>query len=127
MKLRIRGNTLRFRLGQSEVADLRTTGAVASRVVFGPTPESELHYVVECLDAAAPAVRYEPGSIRVALTAELTNALEHSEEEGISFEADTGTGTPLRVSIERDFTCLKPREGESEADSFANPAAGETC
>lgn len=37
-------------------------------------------------------------------------------------QALTGDGA-LSILLEKDFTCLTPRDGEEDADSFPNPAA----
>ena len=127
MKLRIRDNTLRFRLGRSEIEQLRGTGEISARVVFGPAPDSMLHYSVEIHEAGQPALRHSGAGIRVLLTPALARELELGEGEGVGFEADNGTAEPVRVSVERDFACLKPRPGENDDDAFANPLDGETC
>jgi hypothetical protein len=35
----------------------------------------------------------------------------------------------LRITLEKDFACLAPREGEDESDNFPHPQAGSgtTC
>ena len=45
-----------------------------------------------------------------------------SNEVGFAGEEPFQVG-PLAVLIEKDFTCIAPREGEEELDTFPNPNA----
>lgn len=35
-------------------------------------------------------------------------------------------GRTLRILIEKDFSCLEPRDGEEDTDTFAHPFQNET-
>jgi hypothetical protein len=121
MKLRIRGNSLRLRLTRTEVAAIGRGETVRESISFSPT--SRLDYVLE--SASGPDLRatFESASIRVAVP--LTIAREWASSKTISVKAqqDIGTGGRLQLLIEKDFTCLKPREHqhEDESDLFPNP------
>ncbi|HKA89305.1 MAG TPA: hypothetical protein VKE22_16675 [Haliangiales bacterium] len=118
MKLRIRGNTLRYRLTQGEVAALAEGRAVAEEVNFGNglfTYEILPEDGASGLDARASAWRISvvvPGA-----TARQWNA---SDDVGLSAETSSG----IKLLVEKDFACLKPRAGEDDADAFPNPG---TC
>ena len=47
MKLRIKGNSIRLRLGRSEVERLRVEGAVAEVATFDPLGRQRLEYRLE--------------------------------------------------------------------------------
>ena len=58
MKLRIKGNTARLRLSQSEVDELAAGRAVSDSIAFGPRPDDRLSYRVVVADEAN-AIRAE--------------------------------------------------------------------
>jgi hypothetical protein len=127
MKLRIKGPTLRLRLTQAEMQALLDEGAVEERVPFAPGVS--LVYRVK-RDAAAREVSasFRNGVVEVLVpdgkarewctTALVTLAHEQALPEGA-----------LRITLEKDFACLAPREGEDESDNFPHPEAGsgKTC
>jgi len=120
MKLRIRGNSLRLRLTQGEVARLDETGRVEEEIVFAPGVS--LHYAVEARDGLdAARADYDDGRLRVAVPHAVVRRWITSDDEGIAVEQPNGSAEPLRVAIEKDFACLH-REGEAE-DAYPNPAA----
>lgn len=123
MKLRIRGNTLRLRLTQSEVARLDADGRVEDAVVFAPGVE--LHYAIEARDGVdAPRADFDAGRLRLAVPHAAARRWITSDEAGIEAEQPNGSREPLRIVIEKDFACLH-RESE-DADAFANPLGGRT-
>ena len=119
MKLRIKGNTLRLRLTQSEVARLDAEGRVEEEVVFAPGVS--LHYAIEArrgLDTAR--ADYDDCRLRVAVPEDSARLWITSDETAIEAEQPNGSGEPLRLLIEKDFACLH-RESE-DADVYPNPA-----
>ena len=44
-----------------------------------------------------------------------------TEQVSISAEQILDGGEPLKILIEKDFTCLAPRDGEDESDMYRNP------
>ena len=120
MKLRIRDNTLRFRLGQSEVEQLGSDQSVACSVVFGSGQDAHFRYAVRC-GTDAPSAQYRKGNIEITITPEQQKVLEGGID-GVAFVVETGADRPLHVFVEPDFQCLNVREGEDESDAFANPA-----
>jgi hypothetical protein len=117
MKLRIRGNTLRYRLTQGEVAALAEGRAVVEEVVFG---EGRFTYeIVAGKGAPGMDVHASAWRISVVIPGELARAWGESEEVGLSADANG-----IKLVVEKDFACLKPRAGEEDADAFPNPG---TC
>jgi hypothetical protein len=119
MKLRLRGNSLRLRLAQGEVAELVRTGRVEETVAFGP--RERLSYALTCKETAAIAARFEAGAVEVSLPAGLAMDWASSERVGLEAEQPIGEGAHLRILVEKDFACLKPRTGENDSDAFPNP------
>jgi|688.fasta_scaffold1643293_2 hypothetical protein len=117
MKLRIKGNSIRFRLQQSEVKQLMETGRIAESCAIGP---------LEILTfELALAQNFSAGFLGNILTVTLpTDAAQEwadSDENGIETSLDNGTGNNLKVFIEKDYACLTVRSNEDDTDAFPNP------
>jgi hypothetical protein len=115
MKLRIQGDSLRLRLTRSEVARLRTSGAVEETAHF--CDRRGLTYGIRKL-AGSDAIRAEftDGTITVHVPAGAAEAWAASDEVGM-----TARDGDLRIAIEKDFRCLtRPRE--EERDAYPHPA-----
>lgn len=124
MKLRILDDTLRLRLPQGELDQLRTTGRVEAAIHFGPGPEQRLVYAL-VVDPGAQRISatLTPGEIVVHVPASQAKAWAESDEVGLYAEQSLGAEQRLQLTIEKDFKCLVPREGEEAYDGFANPKA----
>jgi hypothetical protein len=120
MKLRLRGNSLRLRLTQREVNDLVALGSVEEKTAFGP--QALLSYAIALGEGASVSASFEAGAIRVTVPLADARAWATSDRVGIEAEQATAAeGEPLRLLIEKDFACLKPRTGEDDRDAFPNP------
>jgi hypothetical protein len=113
MKLRIRGNSLRLRLSRSEVAQLTRDGRVEDAISFGP---SKLTYVLAASDVDRVSAAYESNRIVVTLPKNRADAWASSDDEvGIEHQGELG------ILVEKDWSCLKPREGEDDSDAYPHP------
>ncbi|MDF9799038.1 hypothetical protein OKW21_004301 [Catalinimonas alkaloidigena] len=123
MKLRIKGNSIRLRLTQSEVEDIIKGKAVKETVSFGDVSPS-FHYVLES-DSASKAVsaHYTEHTICIQLPEAEANSWATTEQVGIEREIPLQKDESLYVLIEKDFQCLHQRPREDEQDNFPNPAA----
>ena len=113
MKLRIRGNSLRLRLTQSEVAALRDQGSVEETVHFSPT--SKLVYAIERSGGGEIGARFEDGRILVQVPESI--ALEWCNTDRVGFD---GVAGEVKVLVEKDWQCLAPRD-EDESDAYPHP------
>ena len=114
MKLRIRGNSLRLRLSQKEVAQLGEQGRVEDAISFGP---SKLTYVLTTSDVEHVGAVYEDHRIVVTLPKERAEKWTSSDDVGIESRGE------VHILVEKDWSCLKPREGEDDSDAFPHPEA----
>ena len=123
MKLRLRGDSLRLRLTQLEVAVLRNQNWWQDASTLGPDGGPRVVYRVESADVAKPAVSFTPG-IETVITVMLPIAdvviWAESSKAGLYFDAPWG----LKVTVEKDFQCLDPRHDEDESDNYDNPNVG---
>ena len=122
MKLRIRGNSLRLRLTQSEVMRIGRGEAVEDSVTF--TPSQSLRYAIQpSREVQKISSRLEGSLISVLIPRD--EALDWSRSDETALMADQAIygEVSLKLLIEKDFACLKPRQNESEdeSDLFPNP------
>jgi hypothetical protein len=120
MKLRIRGNSVRLRVSQSEVKALAERGYTEDCTRFAPGVE--LTYRLAVVPAGAVRALLTGSTVEVGIPrAELERWLAPSEVT-IRAEQPIGSGERLSILVEKDFECLEPREGEDASDLFPNPA-----
>ncbi len=123
MKLRLRGNSIRIRLTQSEVKALAETGAWEESVAFDPSASHRLVYRVEAALVARPSVEMSGHGTGTLVRATLPVAdvvkWARGADVGMYFEEPWG----LKVAIEKDFRCLDGDRNEDESDNFDNPNA----
>ncbi|MBI1357473.1 MAG: hypothetical protein GC160_24290 [Acidobacteria bacterium] len=119
MKLRLKGDTIRLRLTQGEVARLMAEGCVEESTRVG---SSALRYGLRRdPDLTVLEADFRDGCIEVRVPAAQASRWGESGEEGIREAVRSRDGSVTKVLIEKDFACLKPRGGEDE-DCFPNPA-----
>jgi hypothetical protein len=119
MKLRIQGNSLRFRLTRSEVARLHESAIVEETANF--SVESGLTYRIRKGTGGDIRAELIEGAITVHVPSAVIDGWATSEDVGIN--ARDGQ---MRIAIEKDFRCLTRRE-EDEADAYPHPVEHPSC
>jgi hypothetical protein len=128
MKIHIRGNSMRIRVGRSELAHFLHEGRIEDTIQFTPAPEARLTYALEVSpdDTAQTQVRYSPQEVAVILAPRQVVQWSVETEVGVYTKVPIGAGDSLELIIEKDFACLD-RSDEGNKDTFANPLAGTNC
>ena len=114
MKLRIRGNSIRMRLTRSEVERVGRGEPVEETVDLFPMP---FKYSLSSRETIKIEAVFEGGNLAVIVP-------EHQAAEWASSDAvgmETEDGAEVKLLIEKDFACVKPRAGEDETDMFDHP------
>jgi hypothetical protein len=115
VKLRIQGDSLRLRLTQKEVAQLRDRGRVESLIEF--LPGQELVYLLEAsFHATSVTAAFNGQAIRVTVPANVMTEWADGDQVGIEPPSSAG----LHLLIEKDFQCLHGR-GEQDRDAYSHP------
>ncbi|REJ77560.1 MAG: hypothetical protein DWQ47_14395 [Acidobacteria bacterium] len=114
MKLRIRGNSIRFRLLKSEVAELAEKGSVSESTDFG---DSRLTYSI--VQGSGTSAGFANGAVTVTVSEEEIRAWADDDSK-IGIEADS---EGLKILIEKDFACPTRKDDPDNLDAFANPEA----
>ncbi|MEK6479666.1 hypothetical protein WJR50_19140 [Catalinimonas sp. 4WD22] len=123
MKLRIKGNSIRLRLTQSEVEDIAKGEAVKETVSFGDASPSFHYLLASDSTSKAVSVHYAEHTICIKLPQAQAKRWATTEQVSIEREIPLQGDESLYVLIEKDFQCLHQRPREDEQDNFPNPAA----
>lgn len=116
MKLRIKGNTIRFRLSQTEVDEL-AEGYVQDQTQF-PVGKS-LIYKIQSEDQFN--VDFIEETVLVSIPYETIKIWASTDQIEINTSVQLDNSSQLEISIEKDFKCLTERPKEDESDLFPNP------
>ncbi|MEA2709740.1 MAG: hypothetical protein QOF78_2341 [Phycisphaerales bacterium] len=122
MKLRIKGNSIRLRLGPSEVLQLILDGAVEEVTELGPAPTQRFGYALLATDASSDiSARFEDQRIVIRVPQDVMERWATTGQVSIDAQQRTRAGRDLRILIEKDFECIDPPTGESQEDTYPNP------
>ena len=127
MKLRIKGNSVRLRLSQSEVAEFAATGKCEDRTEFGDSNQSFVYSIIAKPDAEKVSARFENGRLSVVVPQSIAESWAQTEETSIGGKQELQAGKTLSILIEKDFACLTPRADEDESDNFPHPKSDKNC
>jgi hypothetical protein len=128
MKLRIKGNSIRLRLGQSEVRRLLSEGIVSESTTFDLCLGQRLEYVLcTASNLLAMTASFEDGRIMVRMPVGLMRNWAATEEVGVETTQVGGDGCVLKILVEKDFECIDATQDESQEDAFPNPQIGAAC
>ncbi len=112
MKIRIKDNSIRFRLTQSEVAALAENGMIASVTEFTDRP---FVYAIEATEETELSAVF----IETKIVLKMPEAMisEWISTERVGFEGESGL---VKILVEKDFVCLD-NTVEDQSDNYPNP------
>jgi len=114
MKIRIKGNSLRYRLTKSDVYRLSQEGYLEDKTEFGGR---ELVYVIQKTNGKDLSAFFNDNVICLQIPGKMINELHDTDK--IGFEGKEGN---LQLLVEKDFTCLDNVD-EDQGDNYPNPLA----
>ncbi|MDB5030694.1 hypothetical protein [Mucilaginibacter sp.] len=112
MKLRINSNSLRYRLTQTDVANLFKEGCIKEKVNFG---DNELVYVLQSTVDKEISADFKNNIVTTYIPKIMIDELVNTDKVG--FENNK---SELKLLIEKDFTCLD-EVAEDQSDNYPNP------
>ncbi len=119
MKIRIKGNAIRFRLSKSEVAAFAKEGFVEERTEFG---NSTFKYAVINTDNKIMSADFINGCIIMYVPKHLLEMWAATNEVSIVYDLPVSNGNFLNLLLEKDFKCVDALTTEDQSDYFENPA-----
>ncbi|MEE2962427.1 MAG: hypothetical protein VYA34_16965, partial [Myxococcota bacterium] len=117
MKIRILNNSLRLRLTQSEVLEIGHHNEVSAKIQFSLAPPSALTYAVCSADVEEITANYETNTIAITIPKHLAQELAETDLVSLTHDQTLDENQTLKILIEKDFQCLKPRQGEDDIDA----------
>jgi hypothetical protein len=128
VKLRIKGNSIRLRLGRSEVLRLATDGMVEESTDFGPVGGQRFGYALRAtLGEPCVIARFAEGRVVVTVPAGAVHQWAWTPEVSIRAVQRTWDGTELVILIEKDLECLDAPNDEPQEDAFPHPGLRGAC
>jgi len=118
MKIRIKGNSIRYRLTKSEVAAVCHVGYASDFVTF---PQQLLTYNLIVQEQSQPlTVTFEDNVITLSLSKQLSLDWDTNQTVGFSHVLLLPNDKKLMLLVEKDFTCMD-NTLEDQSDNYPNP------
>ncbi|SHJ00559.1 DUF7009 family protein [Pseudozobellia thermophila] len=120
MKIRIRGNSVRYRLTKTEVATFCQTGHYTETTLFNT--QKLVYELRSKKNIAGLQADFVDNTITVFVPEKEADTWADSPKVGFKNEYKLDTGGVLSLLVEKDFVCLDERD-EDESDNYPNPLA----
>lgn len=118
MKLRIKGNSIRFRLTKSEVDYFGKENYLEEKTEFG---NSTFVYAMQSKqDVKELTADFSNNKITLLIPSKLADEWISTNRVGLESEMEIGTNKKLVLLIEKDFKCLD-NTMEDQSDNYPNP------
>lgn len=112
MKIRIKDNSIRFRLTQSEVSELGKNGSVSSFTEFVDRP---FIYVIEKTKETTLSAAFIENKIVMKMPEVMVE--EWVSTDTVGFDGQAGL---VKLLVEKDFVCID-NTMEDQSDNYPNP------
>jgi hypothetical protein len=123
MKIRIKGNSLRYRLTRPEVEKFYQTGYLEEKIDF---IGNSLHYSLCITSQEKLSASFYDNQITVYIPASKIEEWKSTEQTGFEDEMKLeGSKGTLHLLVEKDFTCLD-KVTEDQSDNYPNPLVKES-
>lgn len=122
MKIRIKGNTIRFRLTKTEVDTLCKEGYIEEITDFG---DRTFSYAVQRSAIPTMAATFSENKLTLAISEDKVTNWETNQQVGFEHAMPVGDNKTLELLLEKDFACLDERL-EDQSDNYPNPKALES-
>lgn len=120
MKLRLRENSIRLRLLQSEVEQLRTREIVSEKIRFGEF--QVLTYTLRISNNATQiSACFADEEIIIEIPDDTARNWAETNLVGLEHEQTFGDDSTLKITVEKDFVCLERPLDADNADAFPHP------
>lgn len=122
MKIRIRGNSVRYRLSKTDVTVLTEQGYLEERTSFGAA--ALIYALQRKAEGDTLTATYEGNTIALAIPAALLKDWATNDVIGFDGRMPIGGDDTLYLLVEKDFKCLD-HTTEDQSDNYDNP--NKTC
>lgn len=123
MKIRIKGNFVRYRLVQTEVRALSEGKKLVESTCFGPDENQVFLYTLEGKEGIdSLQANFDGRTIALYLPAKDAQTWYFDERIGYENKVEVRPGITLGLLLEKDFACLDHTD-EDQSDNYPNPNA----
>ena len=123
MKIRIKGNSVRFRLTRSEVDQFANEGYIEERTEFG---SNTLIYALQrSAEGDKLSADFDNNKITLNMPSTMADVWTSTEKVGYDARMDIGGTETLYLLLEKDFKCLDETV-EDQSDNYENPLAAKS-
>jgi hypothetical protein len=123
VKVRLRDNSIRLRLTRTEVSTLAAGEAIDNATPLGVGEDQTLTFRIRPQDTDTININHDGLCIDLCVPIRRISDWAETDRVGLEEDVPLTADRVLHVLIEKDFTCLAPRPGDEDVDTFANPAA----
>jgi hypothetical protein len=120
MKVRIAGNSIRFRLKRPEVKLFSEKGIIEEVIEFGDGDGERICFSLQRTPADQLAIEYAKGNVTIFIPEPLAVQWTQSEQVGFDERLKTKQGRMVSILVEKDFACLDATESEN-IGTYPNP------
>jgi hypothetical protein len=118
MKIRIKDNTVRFRLNKLEVEEFGKTGNIEGRTEFSPIP---FVYALQTSPSAKElTASFQNNTLSLVVPATWAKEWVNSNRIGFDGKVTDENGKHIYLLLEKDFKCLD-NTLEDQVDNYENP------
>ncbi|HTM91569.1 MAG TPA: hypothetical protein VL095_04070 [Flavisolibacter sp.] len=121
MKIRIQGNSIRYRLRQPEVENFKRYGSVTEVIQLGKESTDQLRFILQKSPGNEITVQFENATTTIHVPQPMADTWTDSDLVGFDAISEIYNGDGLQVLIEKDFKCLDGSD-EDNIDAYPNPA-----
>ncbi|XZF14908.1 DUF7009 family protein [Chitinophagaceae bacterium MMS25-I14] len=118
MKIRIKGNSVRYRLSKTDVANFMANSYIEEHTSFGV---SELIYALQQTpDTTELTATFDDGKIIMYAPCRLVEGWAENDTVGFEAYMPLPGGDTLYLLLEKDFQCID-QTNEDQSDNYVNP------
>ncbi|MSP58519.1 MAG: hypothetical protein EXR17_06605 [Flavobacteriaceae bacterium] len=118
MKIRIKGNSIRLRITQTEVQNFAKLGVLQESTEL---PGASLVYrLQQSKSIQQMTADFSANTLTVYIPEPMATQWVNSNEVGCAFNIPLSNGRELALLVEKDFVCLD-NTAEDQSDNFPNP------
>ncbi len=118
MKIRIKGNSIRYRLTKSEVETFCDKGHYKEATDFGT---KKFTYSISAKkDIHLLEAEFKDDTVTMYLNLDESKSWANNDKVGFQHKYKTASGTELSLLLEKDFVCMDETV-EDQSDNYPNP------
>ena len=123
MKIRIKGNSVRYRLSKTELDLFAKEGYVEDQTAF---PNGTFCYAIQKLfDGKNLDASFTGNKLTMFVPHDVMTEWTETDKVGFDYNLSVGDNKTLFLLIEKDFKCIDGVETEDQSDYFDHPT--KTC